>query len=210
MAEYKTGTQLHTLANGLTEGDTLTAVQALMWLNEFLMYLGPEAKILQKQNYPDTISGDVKVLPSDFEEYYRMEMFSDNTYSMSNSQPREVNKSYWDTVGPEELRIKCSGNYRLYYFSSPDELATTKTTGTAEVLAADALTNDVEIDPVFYGAATLWMAYRFLTNDDEDNAKNGSLGRQRLDEYTMAYNGAVAKRRAKFSSSGRIRSEIRR
>lgn len=189
MATYKTGTELQTWANSLTEGDTISNANALLWINEFLTAkLAGDAMIKETQNYGDSNELSWYDLPSDYELAYKVEEYAANTFGDG-----DYCRLYGEyDIDDEYIRFRTAGHYKLAYFRAPDEIA--------------ALADNVKIDKCFYLACATWLAYRFLTNDDEDNAIQQSLGELRRKEFNDEMAIAVQRRMQRF----RVKRTIRR
>lgn len=187
---YETGTQIKAMAESLTEGDTISEANVILWINEFLTKkLRTKAMIKDTQDYISSAADTYYPLPADFEEVFKID-----EYISSDMSEDHIYKEYFKyQLDDIQLKFQDAGHFRLHYFKLPTALT--------------ALTGNVEIDSCFYEACYTWVAYRALTNDDEDNAKNQSLGQLRYGEFLSALNEGVRDRNRKIRKTHRIRRE---
>lgn len=185
---YKTGTQLKLWAQSLTESDTISDSNALLWINEFLTsILRGDACLKETQNFNNVTAGQWYGLNSDVEEVFKVEQYGSSSFSDA-----DYSGDYYDyTMDDERIKFDYASYYKLHYFRLPDEI--------------DAIGDEVKIDSVFYLSCATWIAYRHLCNDDEDNAKAQTLGQLRLSEFSTAFVAAKAQRRTKFKIARKIR-----
>jgi len=187
----KTGTQLKALAESYTEADTITDANALLWINEFLMNnLRGNAGIKASQNFVNSTRLTKYPLPATFITEYKVE-----EYTTSVVADTDFYREYSDyTIEDDKISFNTDGHYKLSYFILPTELATI---GTA-----------MTVNQVFDKPCALWIAHRHLTNDDEDNAKNQTLGQLRLMEYVSEFQRSINDRMKLFKKRRRIRRGI--
>jgi len=174
------------IAETFTEGDSITDLNGLMWTNEFLQHkLGADAFIRLTQDYTNSVAGTEYDLPITLERVHKVDRFraSDMVDKM------ERYKAF--VIDYPKVIFEDDGHFKLHYMVLPTELTDVE--------------DMVEVDPVFYLPCELWIAYRHLTNDDEDNAAPNTLGQLRLQEFYVALNNSVIQRRKKFSLAYRIR-----
>ena len=185
----KTGTQIKTWAESLTEQITLDATSVILWINEFLTQeLGSDAMVVDTQDYPNTDYNTWNALPDDFSVAFKVESFGSSGMAAAEFLGQLYDYEVFDT----NIKLNANGNYRLHYTTVP-----------AEIVAIGA---SIVVDDCFNKAGALWVAYRGLTNDDEDNAKSGSLGMLRLQEYMTEKPVAIKARKTRFHKRGRIRN----
>lgn len=178
--KYKSGRELMEIANTFTEGDAMNPSNALTWINEFLSSkLGADAKIKVEKEYLRVGSDGLYKLPEDFAE----------TYKVRRKGSRRRIFDY--ELDGNTICFRAEGDLILEYFSLPKEIPT--------------IHSYVEIDPVFYHPLTLWLAYRFLSYDDEDQVVPNSLGNTRMVEYNIALTESKKQRAKKFRAKTRIR-----
>jgi len=185
---YKTGTNIKTWAESLTEGDTITDANALLWINEFLTSnLRADAMIKNSEDYTDKAYDTWYDLPTDFEEMFRV----DEYYSSSMNDQDFYREYFGYEIQDTKIKFDIDGNFRLVYFKLPTELET--------------IDSNAAVDSVFYLPCALWVTYRHLTNDDEDNARNQTLGQLRLQEYALALREAKTQRKKRFKKKRKIK-----
>lgn len=185
---YKTGTEIKLLANSLTEGDIIDDDNALIWINEFLEYkLRDKAYIRDFQDLDNVKAKEVQYLDSNAERIHRVMRYSNETM-----EDREYISDYagYDQ-NDDEITFENDGHYRIWFFRSPKPI--------------DTLADEIKINSFFYEPCALWLAYRYMTNDDEDNARGQSLGQLRLQEFWQSLNEATAAVRGRFSKRHQIR-----
>jgi len=186
---YETGTQLKTYSESLLEnGNSISSDNALLWINEFLYNkLREKAMIISTEDYTDSIYNTWYSLPADFEDVHRVDEYSNNGMASINW----YDEYFEYEIRDDDIKFKKSGHYRLTYMVLPTKLTS--------------LIGNIEIDSCFYQACALWMAYRALTNDDEDNAQSQTLGQLRLDEFNYSFHEAIKRRESKFKKKRKIR-----
>ncbi len=183
-----TGTNLLLLANSYTEGDVVSDTNGLLWINDFLAYeLREKAMIKDTQTYPTSLALTKYTVPTDFVGEMKVEEYPNSSFN--DTECYGLYHQY--TIEDDKIWFEHDGDYKLTFFNAPTPLAT--------------LASDVAIDPVFNQACALYVAYRYLTNDDEDNAANQSLGMLRYQEYRTALIKAIDMRKKKFKTKHRIR-----
>ena len=187
----KTGLQLMTEAQTLTEDEKIKSANGLIWLNEFLSEkLGSNAMIKSTEDYPNSVAHTSYSLPIGFEKLHKVEEYT--TSAMTSTVDR-INDRYKDfEIDDETILFEDDGQFKLHYFILPTELTT--------------INDTVSIDPSFYFSCKLWLAYRQLTFSDEDNAASNSLGQLRMQEFYNALNTSVNERKQKFKLKHRIRA----
>lgn len=184
----KTGSQIKALAESFTEGDTITDANALLWINEFLVSnLRDKAKIKDTEDYPNSIKYTKYTIPTDFIGIYKIEEYISSGLEDVNLYRDYVNYS----IDDDDISFNSDGHFKLSYFKLPTELATIGTTMT--------------VNQIFDKSCALWVAYRHLTNDDEDNAKSQSLGQLRLQEYQYEFKIACVDRAKLYKKKHNIR-----
>lgn len=184
----KTGTQIKALAESYTEGDTITDANALLWINEFLVNnLREGAGIKDTQNYTSSIARTRYDMPTGAILVHKMEKYS--TSAMTDTEYHEEYFNY--EIEDDEIWFEENGNFKLTFFVLPTELT--------------AIGSTMTVNQMFDKACALWLAYRYLTNDDEDNAKSQSLGQLRLAEYSGELRMAISNRMNMFKKKRRIR-----
>lgn len=184
----KTGSQIKTLAESYTEGDVISEAKALLWINEFLTSnLRGKAGIKDYQKYPSSIKNKRYAIPTDFIDMYKVEEYASS--GMEDTELYKVYKNY--DIDDEDISFGSDGHFKMSYFRLPNELA--------------AIGSVMTVDQVFDKPCALWVAYRYLTNDDEDNAVNPSLGVLRLQEYQSEFKIACNDRMKRFKKKHSIR-----
>lgn len=184
-----TGTSILALASTLTEGDTISSANGLIWINEFIRRLGVNAYSSDTEDYASSVAYTWYSLPTDFAKTYAVEAFS--TTAMADADYMGAYKGF--EIRKDKIRFLADGNFKLTYFKLPAQLSAIGDTFTP--------------DAVFFEACALFVAYRYLTNDDEDNAKNGSLGVKREGEYYAAQQLAIGERRRLYPRTYRMRRQ---
>jgi len=183
----KTGSQIKALAESFTEADTITDANALLWINEFLTgNLREGAGIKDTESYVNSTKYTKYSLPVDFLAEHKVE-----EYTSATVLDTEFYRDYVHFIIDDGyISFDSDGHFKLHYFILPTELAAI---GTA-----------MTVNQVFDKPCALWLAYRHLTNDDEDNARSQSLGQLRLIEYSNEIKRAINERMRLFRKKRRI------
>lgn len=183
----KTGTQIQTWANTLTDGGAISDANALIWINEFLTQkLGIYAYVLATDDQLTAAENTWISLPAACEDMFKVEKFAGTT-----ATGESIDYTSWETFNGK-IRYKDSGVYRNHYIALPTELT--------------ALTSNVAVDQCFYLACATWLAYRYLTNSDEDYAVSNTIGTKREQEFYKELERSVNYRKRKLRR-GRMRTE---
>lgn len=182
-----TGYNLVKAAETFTEDDSIKSANGLLWINEFLDILGSDAMIYSTQDYVSSTSKTWYNLPITCDSVHRVDEYSGASMLDSEFEDKYAGYEVLDT----KIKFSDDGHYRLRFFIKPTKLT--------------AITENVVIDESFYMALKLYVAYRQLTFDDEDNAAPNTLGRERYQQFQMALGTAVNDRKKKFKTKRRIR-----
>ena len=187
----KTGTQVKALAESLTEQLTLDSGSVLLWINEFLTQeLGGDAMIVDYEDY-DTDGIAREYLPAGIVKILKVDQYS----SSSMADADYLNPYHDYETYDEYIKFDDDGYFRLHYNVIPEEIT--------------AIGDELGIDDCFFQSCSLWVAWRGLTNDDEDNAAPNSLGYIRLQEYMTEKDAAVKRRRVFYQKGGGRGGRIR-
>ncbi len=186
----KTALQLLTAAETLTEDEDITSINGLIWINEFLTEkLGADAMIKLTKDYPNAVAHESYVLPTDFNRLHKIESYV--SANMASTIDRLDGRYFDYEIDDENIIFNDNGNFKMHYFILPSEIST--------------INDEVDIDPIYYHPCKLYIAYRQLTFDDEDNAAPNTLGQLRMQEFYAALNKSIAERKKKFTLKHKIR-----
>lgn len=146
--------------------------------------------IRDTENYPDSMALVKYSLPADFIGQMKVESYPNSSFNDAEC----YGVYHWYKLEEDKIWFYHDGHYKLTFFNLPDVLIT--------------LASDIDVDPVFNQACALYVAYRFLTNDDEDNAREQSLGMLRYQEYRTSLARATDARNKLFKNKHRIRKVV--
>ena len=180
----KTGTEIKTWAQTLTDGGTISDANALIWINEFLTQkLGIYAYIVGADNQASAAADTWIALPADYEDIFKVEEFAASTLT-----GESIDYTSFEIFNGS-IRYAGAGSYKNHYLKLPTALT--------------ALTGAMPTDQCFDLACATWLAYRQLTNTDDDNAEPNTLGAKREKEFYKELERSAAYRRRKLRRGAR-------
>lgn len=175
----KTGTQIKAWAQTLIDTDTIIDDNALIWINEFLTQkLGIYAYLISLDNQASASADTWIALPATYEDIFKVESFAASTLT-----GESIDYTSFEIFN-SKIRYKTAGNYVNHYLTMPTELS--------------AISGTMPTDKCFDLACATWLAYRHLTNKDEDNAAPETLGAKREKEFYTELERAAAYRKRKL------------
>ena len=146
-----TGTEILAMANLHTEGDTIGDIEALKFINEWLlMDMGQDAGITDSENIV-AVADTWHNLPSDFIE--ATEILKDGKPYWGKFYGQDYQGDY--DIRNGQIRFPYPSIFTVYYVRRPAAIAV--------------LTDIPEVNDVFHYPCSLYVAYRFKYYDDEDS-----------------------------------------
>lgn len=175
----KTGTEIKAWAQTLIDSGTISDANALIWINEFLSQkLGIYAYIISADNQASAAADTWIALPAAYEDIFKVESY------VAVALTGECIDYTSFEIFNSSIRYKTAGNYKNHYLTIPTALA--------------AIGGTMPTDQCFDLACATWLAYRQLTNKDDENAAPNTLGAKREKEFYTELERAAAYRKRKL------------
>lgn len=185
-----TGTEIQTQANYHTEGDTVDATSALKFINECLiMDLGKDAKVVATATPIAAVADTWYALPADLLEIFEI-IESGEDYPYFGNMYGESFRGIFD-VRDGYIRFPVNGTFTIKYYKVPAAIA--------------ALTDTPAVHTLFHYPISLYVASRYKSYDDEENADAVRL----MNEYQVFKQKAIRELAKVFPSTQASRT-IRR
>lgn len=139
-----TGTSVKTMAQEYCDaGTTITDAKALIWINECLLFLGPETRVSSSGN----------IVAVDSKTWYSLPTGLGAIYSIDCSDGTEFRGQYQIRNG--KIRFDAADTYTLYFWVDPTEMS--------------AIGSNVPAHDKLKSAVALYVASRYKSQDDDEN-----------------------------------------